>query len=78
MDRPDPLGAQPFSYRTRADGSVVVLYREAPVTILRGRAAERFHARVDGVDDATAQGVMARVTGNFRRGSERARKGRTG
>ncbi|MDP9763592.1 hypothetical protein QO006_001009 [Deinococcus enclensis] len=31
----------------------------------------RFLAWVEGVDDHAAQLVMARVTGNFRRGNER-------
>jgi hypothetical protein len=78
MDRPDPLGTKPFSHRARADGSVVILYRDAPVTILRGRAAERFTTRLTGADDAAAQQLMARVTGNFKRGNERdGKRGRT-
>ncbi len=64
----------PFSYATRADGSVVISYRTAPVTILRGRSAERFAARVSEADAAGAQQLMARATGNFKRGNERAGK----
>jgi hypothetical protein len=41
MDGPNPLGDEPFSYLSRGDGSIVVRYHEAPVTIVRGRAAER-------------------------------------
>ena len=74
MDRPDPFGALPFSYATRSDGSIVISYHAAPVTILRGRAAERFAARVDGADAPNAQQLMARATGNFKRGSERVAK----
>jgi hypothetical protein len=64
----------PFSFTTRADGSIVISYRTAPVTILRGRSAERFTARVSDADDAGAQQLMARVTGNFKRGNERMGK----
>jgi len=69
----DRLGDEPFSYVTRADGTIVVRYREAPVTILRGKAAERFSMRAATVADnaAALQGLMARVTGNFKRGNER-------
>ena len=67
----DPLADEPFSYVARADGSIVVRYHEAPVTLLRGRAAERFATRVSGADAAKAQQLMARVTGNFKRGNER-------
>jgi hypothetical protein len=67
----DPLSSRPFSYSTRADGSIVISYRTAPVTILRGRSAERFVSRVSGADEAGAQQLMARATGNFKRGNER-------
>lgn len=67
----DPLASEPFSYVARADGSIVARYHEAPVTILRGRAAERFARRIDAADAAAAQQLMARVTGNFKRGNER-------
>ena len=74
VEGPDPLGSMPFSYATRADGSIVISYHTAPVTILRGRAAERFAARLDGADGLGAQHLMARATGNFKRGNEPRRR----
>lgn len=71
MDGPDSLADEPFSYFSRADGSIVVRYHETPVTLLRGRAAERFTIRMSGADALAAQRLMARVTGNFKRGNER-------
>jgi hypothetical protein len=70
----DPLASMPFSYATRADGSIVISYRTAPVTILRGRSAERFTARLSDADAADAQQLMARATGNSKRGNERQGK----
>jgi hypothetical protein len=72
VDERDPLADEPFSYLGRADGSIVIHYRAAPVTVLRGKSADRFRTRVDGVDAGTAQQLMARATGNFRRGNERS------
>jgi hypothetical protein len=69
--RPDPLASQPFSYATRADGTVVIRYHAAPVSLLRGKAAARFMTRMATADDAAAQLVMARATGNFKRANER-------
>jgi hypothetical protein len=74
VEQPDPLASMPFSYATRADGSIVISYRTAPVTILRGRPAERFVSRVAEADAAAAQQLMARATGNFRHGNERLGK----
>lgn len=67
----DPLADQPFSHQVRADGTIVILYRLAPVRLLRGKMAARFLARLDGADVAAAQQLMARATGNFKRGNER-------
>ncbi len=71
MEAPDPLGSMPFSYATRSDGSIVIRYHTAPVTILRGRSAERFTTRIADADDATSQQLMARATGAFKHGNER-------
>jgi hypothetical protein len=71
VDRRGRLEDRPFAYRTRGDGSVVVTYGGRAVTTLRGTAATRFLARVGGADDDAAQHLMARVTGNFKRGNER-------
>ncbi len=74
METPDPLASMPFSYATRRDGSILISYHAAPVTILRGRSAERFMTRISGADAAGAQQLMARATGNFKRGNEREGK----
>ncbi|MCA1568942.1 MAG: hypothetical protein LC798_01215 [Chloroflexi bacterium] len=77
MEQLDPLADEPFSWRTRADGAIVIQYHGAPVTLLRGRVAERFATRIASADDAAAQQLMARATGNFKRGNERdASRGR--
>lgn len=71
MVTPDPLGDEPFTFLSRADGTILIRYRGAPVTILRGKAAERFESRISGAKPPAAQQLMARATGNFKRGSER-------
>jgi hypothetical protein len=71
---PDPLAGEPFSFLARADGSVVIRYHTAPVTLLRGKTAARFMTRMSSTDAAGAQQLMARATGNFKRGNERAAK----
>jgi hypothetical protein len=68
---PDPLANEPFSWLTRADGTIVIRYHDAPVTHLRGKAAEKFAFRVSSADGAAAQQLMARATGNFKRVNER-------
>lgn len=71
MAAPDSLAGEPFSFQARADGSIVISYHSAPVTLLRGRAADRFATRIADADAPMAQQLMARATGNFKRGNER-------
>ncbi|PNY81561.1 hypothetical protein [Deinococcus koreensis] len=64
-----------FDFHALKDGRVIVSWYGRPVTTLAGRDAERFLARLAeleraGLDDHAAQLVMARATGNFRRGNE--------
>ena len=64
-------GPEGFDYETRG-GEVVITHHGRRATVLRGAAASRFVADVeDGVDE---QELMARVTGNYRRGNERTAK----
>jgi hypothetical protein len=61
-----------FTYRERKSGEVVILREGRPVTTLRGPKAQAFLAEVAAGDAALAQKLMARLTGNYRRGNERA------
>lgn len=60
-----------FAYATRKDGTVVISHHGRPVTTLRDKQAARFMDRIDGLENREAQLLMARVTGNFKRGNER-------
>ncbi|CAM4027484.1 ABC transporter ATP-binding protein [Deinococcus frigens] len=49
---------------------MIVSHYGRPVTTLAGKDAERFLKRVEGRQDHAAQLLMARATGNFKRGNE--------
>jgi hypothetical protein len=68
--REDPgMGAAAgFSYERRTDGSVIVWHDGRRAAVLRGARAEQFLAELGHGDEQT---VMARWTGNYRRGNER-------
>ena len=63
-----------FSYRTRKDGTVAIFWNNRPATVLAGMLAERFLAAVPEADEQERQLLMARATGNFKRGNERRGK----
>lgn len=60
-----------FTYRARGSGEIEVRHFGTLATTLRGRQAERFGERAVGATDLELQQLMARVTGNYRRGNER-------
>lgn len=60
-----------FSYRATKEGAVFLFWHGRQVMILKGEGARRFLVRVEGATEEQAQLVMAKVTGNFKRGNER-------
>ncbi len=64
-----------FSFRNQKNGDVVISHHGRRATTLRNEKASEFLEDMDGTDDAEAQEIMARLTGNYRRGNERLAKG---
>lgn len=60
-------GPEGFEYEVRGD-EVVIRHRGRPVTTLRGQRAADF---LDDVTTGDPQHLMARLTGNYKRGNER-------
>ena len=67
---PAPEG---FDHEVRG-GEVVISHHGRRATVLRGNAAARFLAEVEDADESDGQELMARVTGDYRRGNERTAK----
>ena len=67
----DPDGPAPFSFRATKDGRVFVSWHGRPVVTLAGARAAAFLQDIAGAGEAEAQLIMARGTGNFKRGNER-------
>ncbi|MBT4098739.1 MAG: hypothetical protein HOM68_17885 [Gemmatimonadetes bacterium] len=60
-----------FSFRTTKDGRVFISWQGRQVVILKGKQAQRFSTQSQGLDAEGMQLLMARMTGNFKRGNER-------
>lgn len=60
-----------FEYTVRKNGEVAISHRGRQATVLRGRQADRFLHQVETRDP---QEVMARATGNYKRGNEGERR----
>jgi hypothetical protein len=60
-----------FSYRSTKDGRVLISWEGRDVVTLTGASAETFRDAAERGDAEAAQLLMARATGNFKRGNER-------
>ncbi|GJM44811.1 MAG: hypothetical protein DHS20C21_16530 [Gemmatimonadota bacterium] len=69
--RESAAGRLGFAWRSRKNQDVEILRDGRPVSTLRGTEAAKFLAKVQRASEPEAQQVMARVTGNYRRGNER-------
>lgn len=69
MSRPAEHGDLGFTWRARKSGDVEVLHATAARPPLRGAKAAAFSRDMEGGDVSGAQQLMARVTGNYRRGN---------
>jgi len=64
-----PNTPEGFAYEVRRGGEVVITHHGSRATVLRGPRAAEFVEEVEGGD---GQQVMARWTGNYKHGNERA------
>ena len=60
-----------FSYHATKDGRLRVALRGRHVVTLSGGKAQRLASRLEGADPGQAQLLLAKATGNFKRGNER-------
>lgn len=72
IDKRNLLRDEPFSYRVSKNNTVFLDYHGKQVKILKGKEAEKFLEKMNGTSDIQeSQLIMAKVTGNFKRGNER-------
>lgn len=74
VDRRNKLDAHTFAFRVSKDKKVFISYNGKQVMILQGDRAEHFISRINGAEDKEAQRIMAKATGNFERGNEKANR----
>lgn len=76
IDKHDRLKGEIFSYRVSKDNKIFIYWYDKEVMILRGKDSEKFLSKISLADTLEAQLIMAKVTGNFKRGNEKISKGR--
>jgi hypothetical protein len=71
VDGRNRLAEEIFSYQVSKDQKVFLFWNGKQVKILKGQEAQKFLKRIAGLAPYQTQLVMAKVTGNFKRGNER-------
>jgi len=73
IDKHGVLKEAVFDYQMTKDGKVLLFWKGKQVKILAGKEAEKFSARMADLEPESldAQLIMAKATGNFKRGNER-------
>lgn len=65
------LDDDPFDWRVTKNGQLLVSRGGRVVTTMRGTAAAKLQGQLDRANDDEAQHLLARATGNYKRGNER-------
>ncbi|AHA06721.1 MULTISPECIES: hypothetical protein [Bacillus] len=71
-DRRNRLDDRMFHYRITKNNIVFIEYYGKQIMILKGNDAEKFLNKINHANnDKEQQLIMAKITGNFKRGNER-------
>ena len=73
MDSEDPRGAldsEPYSWK-EVQGEIRIFWKGTLAPVLRKESAVRFQTKISQATPIDAQLIMAKATGNFKRGNEK-------
>ncbi|MEH6979934.1 MULTISPECIES: hypothetical protein [Bacillus] len=73
VNKQNRLSKEPFAYQITKKGTIVIYYGGKQIKIVKDREAGRLIARIkEGGDNITeVQLLVAKITGNFKRGNEK-------
>lgn len=75
IDKRNRLDEEVFTYRVTKNNTVFIDWCGKPVTTLKGKEAERILSKLNSApNEKEVQLILAKVTGNFKRGNERNAK----
>lgn len=74
IDKHNRLVEEPFDYQVFKDHKIQIYWENRPVLFLKGLKAEALIQQLEDADDMDVQLILAKVTGNFKRGNEKSSK----
>jgi hypothetical protein len=73
-DKRNKLAEEPFDYDITKDNRVLLYWQGKLIKTLAGKQAQKFISQIEGLNGQEAQLILAKVTGNFKRGNEKDNK----
>lgn len=70
----EKLSEEVFSYKVSKDKKVFLYWYGKQVMIVKDKEAEKFLSRIADADFQESQMIMAKLTGNFKRGNEKRKE----
>ena len=74
IDQRNLLEEEPFGYQVFKDQRIQISYQHKPVMMLKGSAATDLAQKLERADGKEKQLILAKATGNFKRGNEKMSK----
>ncbi|MFS0638747.1 hypothetical protein AB1K84_22905 [Mesobacillus foraminis] len=76
IDKRNRLSEEPFTYQTTKKGTVIIYYTGKQIKIIKESEAEILITRIKEVEGekTEVQLLLAKITGNFKRGNEKTGK----
>ncbi|MFZ5354889.1 MAG: hypothetical protein ACOZCL_19485 [Bacillota bacterium] len=71
IDKRNRLDEEVFSYKVSKDNKVFIFWHGKQVMILKAKESEKFLSKIQNAEHKEAQLIMAKITGNFKRGNEK-------
>lgn len=78
IDKRNRLSEEPFTYQTTKKGAIVIYYKGKQIKIIKDSEAANLLTRIEEVKGnlTEVQLLLAKITGNFKRGNEKIGKNR--
>lgn len=74
IDQKNILDEEPFSFQVFKDNKVQIFWHHKPVMLLKGATAMALIKKIEKAEGKEVQLILAKVTGNFKRGNEKTAK----
>ncbi|WP_455660528.1 hypothetical protein [Pradoshia sp.] len=76
IDKRNRLSEEPFAYHIMKNGTVTINYRGKHIKTVKDKEADRLIAKIKAAEDNSleVQLLLAKITGNFKRGNEKLGK----